>query len=71
MSGRSKCTAGGDEASTKRSGEMGSHASHKHIADIESRILSDSHTHTHAYTSIIACLRDPANIIPRNEMLFN
>lgn len=34
-SGRSKCTAGGDEESTKRSGEMESHATHKHNVDMQ------------------------------------
>lgn len=61
MSGRSKCTAGGDEESTKRSGETGSHASHKHIADIQ------SHTFALTHTFRIVSLYDPlpARITPR------
>ena len=42
MSGRSKCTAGGDEESTKRGGEMGSHASHTGVYC--------GHTVTHTFT---------------------
>lgn len=49
MSGRSKCTAGGDEDSTKRSGEMESHASHKHIVDIQSHKQSLAFTLAHTF----------------------
>lgn len=57
MSGRSKCTAGGDEGSTKRSEETGSHASHKRIADIQSHILSRSHSHLELRVHMIRSLQ--------------
>lgn len=43
MSGRSKCTAGGDEESSKRSRETEPHASHKHIVDIHTGARTDSY----------------------------
>lgn len=50
MSGRSKCTAGGDEGSTKCRGKAKSHASHKHTVDIQ------SHTDAIIKVDLLGCL---------------